>query len=74
MVDLPAPAHAGDAAHGAALAVLFAEELGLVLEVPAAEAAALVALYTAAGVGATVIGKVRVCVEQSAWGKSFALL
>jgi hypothetical protein len=58
VADLAAPAHAADGAHGAALAALFAEELGLVLEVPAAEANAVVALYKAAGVAAAVIGKV----------------
>jgi purine-cytosine permease-like protein len=46
---------------GAALAALFAEELGLVLEVAAAEAEAVAARYSKAGVPARVIGKVCMC-------------
>ena len=52
--DLPAPKKDP---HGA-LASLFAEELGLVLEVKASEAAAIAELYNKAGVPASVIGKV----------------
>ena len=52
--DLPAPK---SDPHGA-LASLFAEELGLVLEVKASEAAAIAELYNKAGVPASVIGKV----------------
>jgi len=52
-VDLPAPAHGADAAAAggvAALASLFAEELGLVLEVAPAAAEAVASAYAAAGV------------------------
>lgn len=62
-VDLAAPAQAVDyatgvdATQGAALAALFAEELGLVLEVAPERAAAIVDQYKKAGVTATVIGK-----------------
>jgi len=57
VVDLPAPAHSSDAAHGNALATLFAEELGLVIEVSQGEAATIVSQYIKAGVHAAVIGK-----------------
>ncbi len=57
-VDLPAPAHAADAAVGGAIAALFHEELGLVLEVAADQAQAVVQAYTKAGVAASVVGKV----------------
>jgi hypothetical protein len=43
---------------GAALASLYAEELGLVLEVAEGEAQAVAARYSKAGVPARVIGKV----------------
>lgn len=55
--DLSLPTDASDAVYGAH-ATLFAEELGLVLEVKAAEADAITAMYTGAGVQATLIGKV----------------
>lgn len=51
-VDLPAPAHDP---HGP-MAALFAEELGLVLEVAAADEAAVLATYAAAGVPCAAIG------------------
>lgn len=41
------------------MAALFAEELGLVMEVKAEDADAIVAKYTQAGVLASVVGKVR---------------
>ena len=55
--DLPA-ASAQDSAHGA-FASLFAEELGLVLEVQSSDAASIVEAYCRAGLTAYVIGKVR---------------
>jgi hypothetical protein len=62
-VDVPVPAHKLDAAPGAAVAALFAEELGLVLEVSQGDAQRVVDAYTAAGVTAAVIGKVCACVR-----------
>jgi len=56
--DLALPASPEDAAYGAH-ATLFAEELGLVLEVKASEAQDIAAQYQQAGVSAAVIGKVR---------------
>lgn len=50
--DLPAPA---SDAHGA-LAALFAEELGLVMEVAAGQEEAVVQAYRSAGVACSVIG------------------
>ncbi|PNH07785.1 putative phosphoribosylformylglycinamidine synthase, chloroplastic/mitochondrial [Tetrabaena socialis] len=55
--DLPLPAHAADQPHGA-LGSLFAEELGLVLEVASANAQAVLDTYKAHGIPASVIGKV----------------
>ena len=55
--DLPA-ASAQDSAHGA-FASLFAEELGLVLEVQSSDAASIVEAYCRAGLTAYVVGKVR---------------
>eukprot|EP00967_Tisochrysis_lutea_P087892 scaffold124427_cov20-Tisochrysis_lutea.AAC.3 len=59
-VDLALPSSPEDAAYGAH-ASLFAEELGLVLEVKAAEAQEIASLYSQAGVGASIIGKVCTC-------------
>ena len=56
-VDLPA-APAADAGQGA-MGPLFAEELGLVLEVASSRAAAVAAAFTSAGVPCAAIGKVR---------------
>lgn len=56
-VDLPAAAHAADAKWGA-FAPLYAEELGLVIEVAAGDAQKIAAEYTKAGLTANVIGKV----------------
>ncbi|GLC44010.1 hypothetical protein PLESTB_000219600 [Pleodorina starrii] len=56
-VDLPLPAHPADAAHGA-MGSLFAEELGLVLEVAAGREADVVEAYAQRGIQASVIGKV----------------
>lgn len=56
--DLALPTDAADAPYGAH-ATLFAEELGLVLEVKASEAEAIAKMYNEAGVSASVIGKVR---------------
>ena len=58
-VDFPAPAPAPDAlpADWSDLQALFAEELGWLLEVSAAEAEAVVAHFAAAGVAAVVIGR-----------------
>ena len=56
-VDLPPAARASDRELGP-LAPLFAEELGLVLEVNEDWAADVVAEYAAAGIPAAVIGKV----------------
>ena len=53
-VDLPA-AGAADSSHGA-MAALFAEELGLVLEVAPEHEAAVLAAYAAAGVACARIG------------------
>ena len=55
MVDLPLPK---SDPHGA-YASLFAEELGLVMEVRASESASIVEAYKKAGLHASVIGKVR---------------
>ena len=60
-VDLPAPA--GD--KGGAFAALFAEELGLVLEVAAADAAAVAKEFSDAGACASIIGKVSRVLSQS---------
>lgn len=57
--DLAAPA---SDPHGA-IASLFAEELGLVIEVKAADAAAIVEQYKKAGVAAAVVGKTRAAQE-----------
>ncbi len=57
-VDLPLPAHSADAGHGA-MGSLFAEELGLVVEVEAAKAQAVLDAYAKHGVPAAVVGKVR---------------
>lgn len=51
-VDLPLPA-------GGAMAALYAEELGLVLEVAAGREAEVLSAYAAAGVSASKIGTVR---------------
>ena len=54
-LDVSAPAHANDTAHGA-LAALFAEEVGLVLEVSGADEAAVLTAYKNAGVPCSRIG------------------
>ncbi|PNW79730.1 hypothetical protein CHLRE_08g364800v5 [Chlamydomonas reinhardtii] len=56
-VDLPLPAHAADQPHGA-MGSLFAEELGLVLEVEAGKAQTVLDTYKQHGVPAALIGKV----------------
>lgn len=68
--DLPLPADPLDAVYGAH-ATLFAEELGLVVEVAPGEAEAIAAQYNMAGVPARVIGKVRVraCMCASSKGR-----
>eukprot|EP00955_Chlamydomonas_euryale_P022055 232926-Chlamydomonas_euryale.AAC.2 len=53
VADLPTPA---SDPHNV-FAALFAEELGLILEVPASQADSVAAKYAAAGVAASVIGK-----------------
>eukprot|EP00775_Hariotina_reticulata_P008987 gene8987-9160_t len=55
-VDLPAPAHSS--AELATFAALFAEELGLVLEVDHSNAAMVSSLFNQAGVPCAIIGKV----------------
>jgi len=64
-VDLPAPAHTS--AEMATFAALFAEELGLVLEVDSHNAATVSSLFNQAGVPCSIIGKVRrtcCCINQ----------
>jgi hypothetical protein len=58
VVDVPAPTHLADVAAGPALSALFAEELGLVLEVAPQAAEEVLAKYAQAGVAAHAIGKV----------------
>ncbi len=60
-VDIPAPAVD---AHGA-LAALFAEELGLVVEVASGQEAEVIAAYWQAGVSAEVVGRTRRDMEVS---------
>lgn len=55
-VDVPLPSHAADKAAGA-FASLFAEELGLVIEVEPAREAAVVEAYRKAGLPVHVLGK-----------------
>ncbi|KAL6745568.1 CobB/CobQ-like glutamine amidotransferase domain-containing protein [Haematococcus lacustris] len=57
-VDLAAPSLSADVGCGSALAALFAEELGLVVEVAAGEAEQVQAAYAGAGLAAARIGKV----------------
>lgn len=59
-MDLPAATDASDAQWGA-FGPLYAEELGLVIEVSQADAPAIVEAYKSAGVAACAIGKVRQC-------------
>ncbi|CAG9463945.1 unnamed protein product [Pedinophyceae sp. YPF-701] len=75
-VDVPSPSNDADAKMGA-LAALFAEEVGLLLEVEESRASGVVSAFKGAGVGASVVGttsadkqvKVSVdgnaCIEQS---------
>lgn len=56
-MDLPAASNAADAKWGV-FGPLYAEELGLVIEVSAADSSKIVELYKKKGVSATIIGKV----------------
>lgn len=58
-VDLPAAEHAADARYGA-LSTLFAEELGLLLEVAPADVATVTSLFAQSGAPCAVIGRSRV--------------
>ncbi len=57
-MDLPTPTHPVDARYGAH-AALFAEELGLVIEVAPAHSDMVASLFNQAGVPCTIIGRVR---------------